>query len=138
MGMETEAMVDYPSLEEMDPSLGTRQFQLGIWAEFLLTSPKSTEALWHLTMLTDAVDGFQVFYEREVPFELRSASTVDMPNEVRASTTSITVLAASKGSCRTTGPSSTRSSISLCRTGASGGSEQAGAGFSLLRAGGST
>lgn len=31
------------------------------------------------------VDGFQIFYEREVPFELRSASTVDVPTEVRPS-----------------------------------------------------
>lgn len=26
--------------------------------------------------------GFQLFYEREVPFELRSAEAVDMPTEV--------------------------------------------------------
>ncbi|GLI60455.1 hypothetical protein VaNZ11_002612 [Volvox africanus] len=30
------------------------------------------------------VDGFQLFYEREVPFELRSAVTLDLPTEVGA------------------------------------------------------
>eukprot|EP00798_Chlamydomonas_sp_ICE-L_P015150 gene15150-21215_t len=45
------SIVDYPAIEEMDPSL---------------------------------VDGFQLFYEREVPFELRSATSVDVPTEVGA------------------------------------------------------
>ncbi|KAJ9523723.1 hypothetical protein QJQ45_020146 [Haematococcus lacustris] len=31
-----------------------------------------------------AVDGYQLFFEREVPVELRSASTVDIPSEVGA------------------------------------------------------
>ncbi|KAJ9521795.1 hypothetical protein QJQ45_024657 [Haematococcus lacustris] len=32
-----------------------------------------------------AVDGYQLFFEREVPVELRSASTVDIPSEVELS-----------------------------------------------------
>ena len=32
----------------------------------------------------ETVDGFQLFYEREVPFELRSAASVDHPTEVGA------------------------------------------------------
>jgi hypothetical protein len=30
------------------------------------------------------VDGFQLFYEREVPFELRSSASVDHPTEIGA------------------------------------------------------
>ncbi len=29
------------------------------------------------------VNGYQLFYEREVPFELRSAQGLDMPTEVK-------------------------------------------------------
>jgi hypothetical protein len=35
MGMETEALVDYPSLEEMDPSLGTHQLKMGMRSELI-------------------------------------------------------------------------------------------------------
>lgn len=31
-----------------------------------------------------AVDGFQLFFEREVPIELRSATSVNLPTEVRS------------------------------------------------------
>lgn len=45
------AALDYPALEELDPSL---------------------------------VDGFQILYERDVPFELRSTTGFDSPTEVGA------------------------------------------------------
>lgn len=36
----------------------------------------------HASWATIAVDGMQLFYEREVPLELRSAVSIDNPSEV--------------------------------------------------------
>lgn len=89
-----EKSLDLASFEEMDPSLGTlssvdsHPLYLGPFqqrAESLTPSSSSAvNADVGRGRVRRAAEGHHTFYEREVPFELRSSEGSDAPQEVGA------------------------------------------------------
>jgi hypothetical protein len=75
--------LDFATLDDLDPSLGALLQLVIALAVGHSCIPVDYISQVNLTRAaSSAADGFYVYYEREVPFELRSSEGSDLPSEV--------------------------------------------------------